>query len=186
MAATVPTARRLLARRDGLPRGGPPAAGRRDLRLRQMPPLPVRHGGSCRAMEPVAPRDREFWALLEARTDELATGAYASQQTAAVVSDATLAHRPVPQVCFELGVHGRHAEEPPTDGVVRVMDRPTGVRGDLPRGQLVGHRPGVRRRRAKPSSLVTTGVSPSRQAASASRRHGRSQLVPVNQWSTYT
>src|SRR5664280_1677429 len=38
--------------------------------------------------------------------------------------------------------------------------------------------------RARRSSLVTTNVSPSRQAAKASRRPGHSRLVPVNPWST--
>ena len=37
---------------------------------------------------------------------------------------------------------------------------------------------------ARRSSLVTTRVSPARQAASASRRPGRSRLVPVRPWST--
>jgi hypothetical protein len=37
--------------------------------------------------------------------------------------------------------------------------------------------------RASRSSLVTTSVSPSRQAASASRKPGRSRLIPVNPWS---
>jgi len=38
--------------------------------------------------------------------------------------------------------------------------------------------------RASRSSLVTTSVSPARQAASASRRPGRTRLVPVMPWST--
>jgi len=38
--------------------------------------------------------------------------------------------------------------------------------------------------RASRSSLVTTSVSPERQAASASRRPGRARLVPVRPWST--
>src|ERR1035437_2483261 len=40
--------------------------------------------------------------------------------------------------------------------------------------------------RASRSSLMTTSVSPSRQAARASRRPGRSLFVPVSPWSTYT
>lgn len=39
------------------------------------------------------------------------------------------------------------------------------------------------RRRGR-SSLVTTRVSPARQAASASRSPGRSRFVPVRPWST--
>jgi hypothetical protein len=38
--------------------------------------------------------------------------------------------------------------------------------------------------RARRSSLVTTRVSPARQAANASRRPGRSRLVSVRPWST--
>ena len=38
--------------------------------------------------------------------------------------------------------------------------------------------------RARRSSLVTTRVSPARQAANAWRSPGRSRLVPVKPWST--
>jgi S-adenosyl methyltransferase len=38
--------------------------------------------------------------------------------------------------------------------------------------------------RGNRASLVTTRVSPSRQAASASRSPGRARLVPVRPWST--
>ena len=39
------------------------------------------------------------------------------------------------------------------------------------------------RERASRSSLMTTRVSPARQAASASRSPGRARLVPVRPWS---
>ena len=50
---------------------------------------------------------------------------------------------------------------------------------DVPSGQLVQMSRASGSERASRSSLVTTKVSPARQAASANRSPGRARLVPV-------
>jgi hypothetical protein len=83
------------------------------------------------------------------------------------------------QVGLELRDHGQHVEQQPADRVVGVVDRGAETETDLPGGEFVGDRPRVGQRPGEGSSLATTRVSPSRQAAIASRRPGRSLLVPV-------
>jgi len=88
------------------------------------------------------------------------------------------------EVGLELGHHGQHVEQEPADGVGGVVDGAAEVELDLASGELVGDGPASGRDRASRSSLVTTRVSPVRQAAKACRRPGRSRLVPVRPWST--
>ena len=48
------------------------------------------------------------------------------------------------QVGFELGDHGQHVAQQPTDRVSRVIQHPTEAELDLTGGELVGDRPGIR------------------------------------------
>jgi D-serine deaminase-like pyridoxal phosphate-dependent protein len=88
------------------------------------------------------------------------------------------------QVGFELGDHGEHVEQQPAHRIGGVVDR--AAEAELPlrfvNSSRMSRASGSDR--ASPSSFVTTSVSPARQAASASRRPGRSRLVPVRPWST--
>jgi hypothetical protein len=104
-----------------------------------------------------------------------------------LAAEPTLGHRQLhsfsgaepDQVGLELRDHGQRVEQQPAHRVVRVIDRDAETQTDLPGGEFVGDRPRVGQRPARRSSLVTTRVSPSRQAAIASRRPGRSRVVPV-------
>ena len=84
----------------------------------------------------------------------------------------------------ELGDHGQHVEQQPTDRVGRVVHRAAEAEPDLPAVSSSAMARASGTERASRSSLVTTRVSPSRQAARASRSPGRSRLVPVRPWST--
>ena len=72
------------------------------------------------------------------------------------------------QVGLELGDHGKDIEQQSADRVGGVIDRPAQAQADLPGGELVGDRSGVGQGPGQAVSLVTTRVSPARQAASAS------------------
>jgi hypothetical protein len=86
------------------------------------------------------------------------------------------------QVCLEFGHHGHDFEEQPAGSV--------GSRTEPPMPSLTSRRvrPSTmsmasRSDLASRSVLATTGVSPSRQAASACPSPGRGLLVPVGPWS---
>jgi hypothetical protein len=64
------------------------------------------------------------------------------------------------------------------------MDRAADVEPDATVVEFIDDVAASGTERASRSSLVTTRVSPSRQAASASRSPGRSRFVPVRPWST--
>jgi hypothetical protein len=83
------------------------------------------------------------------------------------------------QVGLELRDHREDVEQQPPDRVGRVIDRAAERKADLARGELVGDRPGIGQSPRQTVELVTTEVSPARQAARASRSPGRSRLVPV-------
>jgi hypothetical protein len=85
---------------------------------------------------------------------------------------------------LELGNHGEHVEQQPADRIGRVAHRPAQIEPNLPNRELVRVALASGSDRVSRSSLVTTRVSPSRQAARASRRPGRSLFVPVSRWST--
>jgi hypothetical protein len=74
------------------------------------------------------------------------------------------------QVGFELRHHCQHVEQQPPHRIGRIMDRAAKTEPDVSPRELVENVPGIRHDRASRSSLVTTKVSPARQAASASRR----------------
>ena len=67
----------------------------------------------------------------------------------------------------------------PADRVVRVVDPGAETETDLAGGEFVGDRPRVAQRPGEAVELGHHQVSPSRQAAIASRRPGRSRVVPV-------
>ncbi len=88
------------------------------------------------------------------------------------------------QVRFKLGDHRQDVEQQPTNRDGRVMQGAAEAEFDLPAGEVVDDSRASGSERARRSSLVMTSVSPSRQAAIASRSPGRSRLVPVRPWST--
>jgi len=88
------------------------------------------------------------------------------------------------QIGLELRNHREHVEQEPSDGIGGVVNRAAEAELDVSSGQLIEDVAGTGSERASRSSFVTTKVSPARQAASASRRHGRSRFVPVRPWST--
>ena len=83
------------------------------------------------------------------------------------------------QVGLELRDHGQHVEQQPADRVIGVVDRGTETETDLPGDEFGGDRPRVGQRPGEAVELGHHQVSPSRQAAIASRRPGRSRVVPV-------
>jgi hypothetical protein len=88
------------------------------------------------------------------------------------------------KIRFKFRGHGQRGEQEPADRVGRVVHRSADVQPDAAGGQLVDDVTRVGDGAGHRSSLVTTRVSPRRQAARASRRPGRARLVPVSPWST--
>jgi hypothetical protein len=83
------------------------------------------------------------------------------------------------QVGFEFGHHGEHVEQQPSDRVGRIVDRSAEAQLDVPVVNSSKMSRASGSDRASRSNLVTTNVSPARQAANANRRPGRSRFAPV-------
>jgi hypothetical protein len=83
------------------------------------------------------------------------------------------------QVGFEFCNHGQDVEEEPANGIGRVVDGAADAQRDFATGEFVNNILGIAQRPVRRSSLVTTRVSPSRQAASASLSPGRARVAPV-------
>ena len=87
------------------------------------------------------------------------------------------------EVGLELGDHRQHGEQEPADRIGGVVDRAADVEPNaLVSSSTMSRASGTEW--ASRSSFMTTRVSPSRQAARASRSLGRSRFVPVRPWST--
>jgi hypothetical protein len=87
------------------------------------------------------------------------------------------------QVGFELRHHRQHVGQQPPHRVGWIMDDPPrlSLTFRLVSSSRMSRASGSDR--PSRSNLVTTKVSPARQAANASRRPGRSRLLPVKPWS---
>jgi hypothetical protein len=83
------------------------------------------------------------------------------------------------KIGLELGDHRQGREQQPSDRIGRAVHRAADVQlhSAAVSSSTMSRASGTER--ASRSSLVTTRVSPRRQAAKASRRQGRSRLVPV-------
>ena len=89
------------------------------------------------------------------------------------------------QVGLELSHHRQDVAQQPPDRVSWIVDRPTQRQADPPGGELIGDCTGIGQGPGQPVELGHhQGVLPAKHAASASRRPGRSRLVPVRPWST--
>ena len=80
------------------------------------------------------------------------------------------------QVGFELCDHGQYIEQRSPHRIAGVVHHPVEAELDISAGEIVDNCPSVPSDRANRSSLVTTSVSPDRQAARASLRPGRWRL----------
>lgn len=95
---------------------------------------------------------------------------------------ASLASAKPDPVGLELRDHGKEVDQQTADRIGGVVDRPAEAEAELASGDLIGDRSRAERTRW---SLVTTGTSPTRKAARASRSPGASRLASIRPWSTW-
>ena len=88
------------------------------------------------------------------------------------------------EVGLKLGNHGEDVEEQSSDGIGGIVDGPTQVQTHRSNRKFVGDRPCIREGPRQPIELGDNQRVAFSTCARASRRPGRSRLVPVSPWST--